>query len=384
MNSRQRVEASIAHKPVDKVPLGFYAVDYDTAEKVLGRPTFIRNKIALQLAFWEGRRDEVAESLKIDTVEFYRKIDCADLILGKEAQAIPPKNYDPDPPKKIAENKWQDRFGRIYQASYEANEIACIYDPVEEQKTYSESDFAGPVEVPPFDDSEYEVFDHFVRIFGKEKYIASFTGGITALNQCGGLEGFTQKSLLMYILQPEVVLASNRYLVKLQNELDKFHIRPGVAGLMTEQDMAGTNAPLISPQMFREFCLPFLKERVAQIKKYASQVILHNCGNNMPLMDMFIECGIDCYQSLQTTAGMDLGILKQKWGKTMCFWGGVPVENLIGGTMDDVRKDVRRALKLGAPGGGFILGPSHSIAKSTKYDNFMAMLDEFVKLRDKF
>jgi uroporphyrinogen-III decarboxylase len=30
---------------------------------------------------------------------------------------------------------------------------------------------------------------------------------------------------------------------------------------------------------------------------------------------------------------------------------------------------------------GFILGPSHSIAFGTKYDNFMAMLDEFEKLR---
>ncbi len=35
-------------------------------------------------------------------------------------------------------------------------------------------------------------------------------------------------------------------------------------------------------------------------------------------------------------------------------------------------------------GGGFILGPSHSIAYGTKYENFMALLDEFVKLRDKY
>ena len=38
----------------------------------------------------------------------------------------------------------------------------------------------------------------------------------------------------------------------------------------------------------------------------------------------------------------------------------------------------------GAPGGGFILGPSHSIAKNTQYDNFLAMLDEFVSRRDKY
>ena len=36
------------------------------------------------------------------------------------------------------------------------------------------------------------------------------------------------------------------------------------------------------------------------------------------------------------------------------------------------------------PAGGFILGPSHSIAMNTKYENFMVMLDEFVSLRDRF
>ena len=41
-------------------------------------------------------------------------------------------------------------------------------------------------------------------------------------------------------------------------------------------------------------------------------------------------------------------------------------------------------MERGAPGGGFILGPSHSIAKGTKYENFMAMLDEYDRLKDKF
>jgi uroporphyrinogen-III decarboxylase len=49
-----------------------------------------------------------------------------------------------------------------------------------------------------------------------------------------------------------------------------------------------------------------------------------------------------------------------------------------------VRQAVRTALERGAKGEGFILGPSHSIAMNTKYDNFMALLDEFVALRDKF
>jgi len=51
-------------------------------------------------------------------------------------------------------------------------------------------------------------------------------------------------------------------------------------------------------------------------------VIFHNCGNNIPLMDMFIDAGIDCYQSLQTTAGMEVGVLKQTLART-CVSGVV-------------------------------------------------------------
>ena len=148
--------------------------------------------------------------------------------------------------------------------------------------------------------------------------------------------------------------------------------------------MAGSNGPLISPQMFREMCLPLLKERIGRVKEQVPQVIFHNCGNNIPLMDMFIECGVDCYQSLQTTAGMEVGLLKENFGDHLCFWGGMPLELLIDGTPDQVRQAVRTALERGAPGGGFILGPSHSIAKNTQYDNFLAMLDEFVSRRDKY
>jgi len=51
------------------------------------------------------------------------------------------------------------------------------------------------------------------------------------------------------------------------------------------------------------------------------------------------------------------------------------------GTPEEVREDVRYAIRYGMPEGGFILGPSHSIAYGVKYYNFMAMLDEHAKLK---
>jgi uroporphyrinogen decarboxylase len=384
MNSKQRVRAAIARQPVDKVPLGFYAADHDTVAAVLGRKTYVRNKIAIQVGYWEGRRDEVVEGLKKDTVEFYRKIDCADLILPKECPIVPPRGYrDDDPPRPIDENKWADSRGRVWQAVPHVNEILIVHDLTPRKDTWTAEDFEARPEVPPPDESIFEAVDYLIEHLGDDRYVCSVCP-LTALTLIGG----TENGLMMYALQPDVVHAANRQAVERQNQLDLWHIRPGSAGVYVDQDMAGTNGPLISPAMFRDMCLPYMKARIAHIKRTAGpardQLTLHNCGNNVPLMEMFIEAGVDCYQSLQTTAGMEVGRLKGLFGDRLALWGGVAVEVLIGGTAEEVRREVRRAMERGAPGGGFILGPSHSVAKNTKYENFMAMLDEFTRLRDKF
>lgn len=378
MTGKERVRAAIARQPVDMVPLGFYAVDCDTVEKVIGRKTFVRNKIAQHLAFAEGRRDEVADSLKKDSLEFYRKVDCADLILPKEAALLPPKDYEPDKLAKIEENRWRDKHGRIWQAVPEENDIMCVHDP-EAKREFTLADFGKPVEQNLPDDSVFEALDFLIQHLGEDRYISGIS------NMAGlAMLGDFDSAMMRYALEPELIHASNRHTVENLRVTMKHYFRTGCAGMHFGQDMAGTNGPFISPDMFRELCLPYMKDSISIIKPYADQVTFHCCGMSIPLMDMFIEAGIDCYQSMQTTAGMEIGKLKKMFGNRVAFWGGISMEILITGSQDDVRRNVREAMERGAPGGGFILGPSHSIAYGTKYENFMALLDEYTSLRDKF
>ena len=72
--------------------------------------------------------------------------------------------------------------------------------------------------------------------------------------------------------------------------------------------------------------------------------------------------------------------LKNSIGDKITLWGGIAVENMVGGTTNDIRNDVRRAMDCAMEGGRFILGISHSVAVGSKYDNYMAMLDEYHKL----
>ena len=129
---------------------------------------------------------------------------------------------------------------------------------------------------------------------------------------------------------------------------------------------------------------PFEVQLSRSLAKRGYQVLLHNCGNTLPMMPMFIEAGVQCYQSLQSIPEMELDSLKDDFGKNLTFWGGIAVEILIQGTPGEVRQNVRQAMERGAPGGGFILGPSHSVAHNVQYDNFMAMLDEYNRLKEAY
>jgi len=379
MTSKQRVRAAINLEPVDRVPLGFYVVDCDTIERVIGRKTFVRDKIGAQVALWQGRRDEVVESYKQDTVEFYRKIELADIIDFKEAPIVPPRGYEPDPPEKVGDNIWRDRHGRVWKASELTNDIACVEDPTIAATEYTVEQFEGPAEVKPPDPSVFEAVDYVIEHLGADRYILGDSGGLTALVLLGGWE----RGMVEYALHPEVVRAATRRSVAHQNANDQHVIRPGQDGVFFQQDMGTTKGPFISPRMFRELCFDAMRERAQRVRSLGYQVVLHCCGNNRPLIPMFIEAGIQCYQSLQTIPDMEIGGLKRDFGDRLCLWGGIPVEDLIMGTPDDIRRDVRNALERGARRPGFILGPSQSIAYGTKYDNFMAMLDEFHKLAPK-
>ncbi len=378
MTGKECVRNAIERKPVPFIPLGFYLADHDIVEQVIGRPTYVRNKIATQLAYWEGRRDEVVESLKKDTVEFYTKIDCVDLITFKEADLVPPKDYEPDPPEKIGDGLWRDREGRVFKASAHSNDISCIEDPVLEAQEYTLEDFEKSPTITPPDPSRFEAFDYVIERLGPTRYIAGLSGGLDTIVKLGGME----RGLMAYCLTPEIVKAAITYRVQEQNLFDDYHIRPGQDGILFEEDMASSKGPMISPAMYREFCLPALKERVSQVRRRGHQAILHNCGNNRPLMPMMIEAGVQCYQSIQTIPDMELRSLLRDFGGEIAFWGGVAVEFLIQSTPAEVRANVREAMQCGAEHGGFILGPSHSIAHNASYDNFMAMLDEYNKCKD--
>jgi uroporphyrinogen-III decarboxylase len=376
MTSKERVYAALEGRIPDKVPYAEFAVDFDTVERILGRETYLRAKAESQIAFWEGRDDEVAQSWLEDHIELHKKLGLDIVTFPMATWEMPAPAEDP-PPRRIDANTWEDRRGRIYKLSDATRDITCVHDPVRDARVFTAAEFEKEPEPPRRDERSWKILDAVIQEFKAEKFICGPSGGSVGIVLLGGME----RGLLELAANPDAVRAATAHLVRQQNLADAAFIHPDSDAVMWAEDLGYKTGPLIGPAMFRDFFLDANKERVRNVKgKFGKKILKHCCGNINMLMDFFVDIGFDAYQSIQPTAGMDICRLKKDYGDRIALWGGVAVEHLVGGTPEDVRADVRRAMACAKPGGRFILGASHSIAVGTKYDNFKAMLDEYAKL----
>lgn len=378
MTAKERVRLVLDGVVPDRVPIAEFAVDFDTVEKIIGHETFLRAKAKSQIAFWEGRHDEVAASYLEDHIALHRKLDL-DIITFPMATFEIPLPSDEPSPKRIADNTWEDRQGRVYKYSDCTADITCVHDPVMAARVFRHEEFEQEPVMPEIDPRSWDILDTVISTFADEKYICGPSGGEIGIILLGGME----QGMMTLMEDPELVAKAAQFYSKQYALADQRWIHPRSDAVLWGHDFAYNSGPFISPHMFKEYFLSINRKRVQHIKSaYGQKVMKHCCGNIWSLLDFFIEIGYDAYQSIQASAGMDLPSVKEKYGDRITLWGGVNVENLINGAPEEVRRDVRRAMTAAKAGSRFILGASHSIAVGTKYENYMAMLDEYHKTRD--
>jgi uroporphyrinogen decarboxylase len=102
----------------------------------------------------------------------------------------------------------------------------------------------------------------------------------------------------------------------------------------------------------------------------------------MPIIDMIIDTGIDGLNPIEPAAGMDIGLLKQRYGKRIALIGNIDCGHLLcQAPVDEVRRVTRETIQVAKPGGGFCLSSSNSIHSSVKPENFMAMIETWRECR---
>jgi uroporphyrinogen decarboxylase len=105
-------------------------------------------------------------------------------------------------------------------------------------------------------------------------------------------------------------------------------------------------------------------------------VLLHSCGHIKAYLDDLAQTKIAAVHPLQRTAGMDLGEVKTRYGDRFCIIGNIDSSRTLPfGTSEDVAAEVRQAIDIAAPGGGYILASDHSLHDGIPVENITTMFE---------
>lgn len=144
-------------------------------------------------------------------------------------------------------------------------------------------------------------------------------------------------------------------------------------------DLGTQDSLLISPQMYRDVLKPIHADFIAFIKERTSaKVFFHTDGDVFPLIDDFIEIGIDILNPIQTSAGKmsNLVELKKRAGKNLVLCGAIDTHRVLpSGTPEEIRNEVKNVIAQLGPGGGYMVGAVHTIMNDVPPENVLAMVD---------
>jgi len=373
MTSRERVKAAINWQKPDRIPLheDFWS---DTPEvwREQGLPAGIS---LYPPVTGDGNDQSIDDYFDFDIAPMF--LDCSpryeQKILSRKGE-----NYIyEDRYGYTAEKPWQ-KSGSIHYVSVKTTDR----DAWERDKgrwVLSED----PAEPARIDDSNY--FEHFAPypsweeargkfdvLDRKERYIL--------FKNYGPWEATWRhrdfSNLLMDIaLEPEWVAEMGKVHLDLTLQVMEKCLSEGMKpdGYFMVDDLGGSNAPLMSPDMWREVLRPAVEELGAFLKKHDIDFWMHSCGNAEMLYEDLIECGVKVMNPLQVSAGLDIRNLKEKYRGRLAFYGNIDAHILNGdwAALEEALISRREAFREG----GWICHTDHSIPPDMPLEHFRRMVD---------
>ena len=129
------------------------------------------------------------------------------------------------------------------------------------------------------------------------------------------------------------------------------------------------SSTMVSARIYEQLVLPHLKRFIESLRIPA---ILHVCGDTEPILDMMADSGA---RILSLDQCMDLPKAKERVTGRCGVGGNVdPVNVLLLGTVEDVKRETLRCLKQGGKK-GYVLMAGCAVAPRTPIENIKAMID---------
>jgi uroporphyrinogen decarboxylase len=142
-------------------------------------------------------------------------------------------------------------------------------------------------------------------------------------------------------------------------------------GIEINDDVASNAGPFVGAETYERIFLPALQRMIKAYKQAEARFVLqHSDGNVMPLLDMWVDAGVDVINPVEYRAGMDAPAIRRKYGDKLALIGGLDNTVILPrGDRGEIREHIFHLLEAGR-GGGYAIGP-HSIGPDVSVDTML-------------
>ncbi|MBS6447758.1 MAG: hypothetical protein KH382_09250 [Clostridiales bacterium] len=145
--------------------------------------------------------------------------------------------------------------------------------------------------------------------------------------------------------------------------------------LSVHEDMAGKTAPLIGPATVSEYIIPYYLKSWELVKGAGTKLFCQDSDGNMnPLIDTFIEGGINIFYPCEPAGGMDIVALRKKYGHKIAFRGGID-KHVLRRTKEEIDAELAYKMQPCMMDGGIVFGLDHRIPNGTPLENYIHYVD---------
>jgi uroporphyrinogen decarboxylase len=187
------------------------------------------------------------------------------------------------------------------------------------------------------------------------------------------LSGLLRKTdlLMMDLLKnPGLVHSLNKVTTEASKNFALAKIESGTDIIVAADPTASTT--MISPRMFEQFSLPYLKELLGAVSKAGAIPSLHICGQTTPILEKMLETGS---KILELDSQVSLQEAKRRVGSKVCIQGNLnPTGVLLHGSADDILKEAKGCIESAARGGGYILSSGCEVPYEAKIENLKTLV----------
>jgi uroporphyrinogen decarboxylase len=381
MNAKQRVLKTLDHREPDRVPsfegsidnlriCEYYREKYGfqgigQALKLMSLVPFKNKVIKKSLS----SKDTIKKGLE-QTFNLYRKAHID--LMGGPLSMFPVKYF-----------KWGyvDEFGRTFKAMKNPSDNMDIlfYNGGYFKNFEDYEAFDYPLDInDEIRELNFKTQQEIMQANNFEVYIIPGFGALLEMVcESFGIENFSR--LLSNPKQAKKVFDDRGNFAL---ELAKKCIEWGAETIILWDDYAYKSGLFMSPIKFQEYVFPWLNRICSHVHKYGAKVLLHSCGDILPIFEDLINCGIDAFNPIEpTTANPEYNIfkLKEKYGKDVTLIGNVSPQDLADKDPEYIIDYTKKLIRKCGPGGGFIISSGHSINPAVKLENFLAMRETALK-----